>query len=70
MKAKLTEGELLIARGINMLMRASFAPSNQEQATKHYVQLKDDIGPWFQDYADSVAHTLEDAPAGGPIERD
>lgn len=64
MKVKLTEGELLIARGINLLIRASFAPSNQEQAMQHYVRLKDDIGPWLADYAESVPDALPATPAG------
>lgn len=63
MKATLTDGELLIARGINLLIRASFAPADARASAEHFVKLKDDIGPWLTDYAESVAHTFAVAEA-------
>lgn len=45
-----TSAEQLILRGIQLLLRTTFAPNDQIAATKHFVALQQDIGPWFADY--------------------
>lgn len=49
-----TPTELLILRGLHLLLRVSFAPGNEAASMKHVAQLATDIGPWFTDYAEIV----------------
>lgn len=46
-----TPGELLILRGLHLMIRTTFAPSDLELSSKHFVKLQADIGPWLSDYA-------------------
>lgn len=49
-----TPTELLILRGLHLLLRVSFAPGNEAASMKHVAQLAADIGPWFTDYAEII----------------
>lgn len=46
-----TQSELLILRGLNLLIRASFSPNEPAKQAKHFLGLQNDIGPWLTDYA-------------------
>lgn len=61
----MTKEEKLILRGIHVLMRASFAPNDPERQAKHFVALRDDIGPWFTDYAMIMSGEVNPDPTSG-----
>jgi len=52
-----TAAELLILRGIHLIVRASFSPNEPSAQAKHFKDLTNDIGPWFTDYARTMAET-------------
>lgn len=45
-----TPAELLILRGLHLVIRASFSPNDPTAQAAHFVRLQADIGPWFKDY--------------------
>lgn len=55
-----TSAEQLILRGLNLIIRTTFAPVNPEAQAKHLMALQNDIGPWFSDYADEIAKPAVD----------
>lgn len=52
--------EQLILRGLNILMRTTFAPNDPERQAKHMIGLQADISPWFSDYAEEIAKPAVD----------
>lgn len=52
--------EQLILRGLNLLIRTTFSPNDQQAQAKHFVGLQNDIGPWLKDYADEIAKPAVD----------
>jgi hypothetical protein len=61
----------LLLRGQHILMRANFSPTNPEAQAKHFVNLQNDIGPWFNDYVAAFAEPVADVPkAPLAIDRD
>ena len=55
-----TESEQLILRGLNIIMRTTFAPNDPAAQAKHFADLTADIGPWFVDYAAEIAKPAEE----------
>ena len=49
-----TTAEQLILRGLNLVIRASFSPSDPAAQAKHFKGIQDDIGPWFADYVEEI----------------
>jgi hypothetical protein len=63
-----SSAEQLILRGLNLVLRTTFAPNNPEAQARHVIALQADIGPWFSDYADEIAKPAVDftiTPVGG-----
>lgn len=61
--------ELLILRGLNILMRTTFAPNDQVRQAEHFARLQQDVGPWFVDYAAAIETALQPAEDIGETER-
>ena len=66
-----TSAEQLILRGLHLIIRSSFSPTDPLAQAKHFKGIQDDIGPWFKDYADEMEKpaidftiTQIDEPAG------
>ena len=55
-----TSAEQLILRGLNLVIRASFSPNDPAGQAKHFAALTQDIGPWFEDYAEEIAKPAVD----------
>lgn len=68
-----TEAELLILRGLHLVIRTAFSPNDPAAQAKHFMGLQADIGPWFADYATEIAKPVtgvvdpNDIPRGGPL---
>jgi hypothetical protein len=65
-----TSAEQLILRGLNLVIRASFSPSDPFAQAKHFKSMQDDIGPWFKDYVVEIEKPAVDfqsppMPGGG-----
>lgn len=63
-----SSAEQLILRGLNLVLRTTFAPNVPELQAKHFMALQADIGPWFRDYADEIVKPAIDftiTPIGG-----
>ena len=58
-----TQAEQLILRGLNLVIRTSFAPNDPTLQAKHFMSLQTDIGPWLADYAEEIAKPATDDPA-------
>lgn len=56
-----TSAEHLILRGLQLVIRASFSPSEPRAQAKHFIALQADIGPWLSDYADEIAKPAVDS---------
>lgn len=52
--------EQLILRGLQLMLRTTFAPNDPAAQAKHFVDLQADIGPWFKDYAEEIAKPAVD----------
>lgn len=55
-----SSAEQLILRGLNLMIRTTFAPNDPTAQAKHFAGLQADIGPWFKDYADEIAKPAVD----------
>ena len=55
-----TSAEHLILRGLNLVIRASFSPSQPEAQQRHFIAVQNDIGPWLTDYAEEIAKPAVD----------
>ncbi len=55
-----TQAEQLILRGLHLIIRTSFTPSDPIAQGKHLVALQQDIGPWLTDYAEEIAKPAVD----------
>lgn len=63
-----SQAEQLILRGLNLVIRTSFAPNDPERSARHFMALQADIGPWLKDYADEIAKPASDGlPRGKNI---
>lgn len=49
-----TQAELLILRGLHLLIRATFSPNEPAAQAKHFMTMQADIGPWLKDYVTVV----------------
>jgi hypothetical protein len=55
-----TKAEHLILRGLHLVIRTGFTPSDPVAAQKHFVALQQDIGPWLRDYVIEIAKPTGD----------
>lgn len=54
----MTRADALILRGLHLLLRTTFMPSDQVRQVQAVTQLQADIGPWLGDYASIMQDEL------------